>query len=135
MQANEKQRENLVEKKQLLEEEKKNIDKKAFKLGYSAEIAKEMKKDTEKEIQDIQEQIDILSGSTDIEQYLDRLPEILFDLHELSGRVLTEADYEESRNDIKQLIELVSHELTLNDKKELKVKLLDGLENLESGKM
>lgn len=32
-------------------------------------------------------------------------------------------------------MELVSHELILGNKKELKVKLFEGLENLESGKM
>ncbi len=52
-----------------------------------------MKEDTEKEIQEVQSQIDFLSESTNIEEYLDRLPEILQNLHELSSRVLCEADY------------------------------------------
>ena len=67
-----------------------------------------------------------------MEEYLDRLPEILQNLHELSSRVLSEADYGESRDDIKQLIEIVSHELTLTNKKELKVKLFECLEKLET---
>ena len=36
-----------------------------------------MKEDTENEIQAIKEQMDALSESTDMEQYLDRLPEIV----------------------------------------------------------
>lgn len=70
-----------------------------------------------------------------MEQYLERLPEIVQKLHELSSKVLSEADYEGMRNDIKQLIEIVSHELILNNKKELKVKLSEVLENLETDKI
>ena len=77
----------------------------------------------------------MLSESNNIEEYLDRLPEILLDLHELASKAQSEADYEDMRNDIKQLMELVSHELILDNKKELKVKLFEGLENLETGKM
>ena len=94
-----------------------------------------MKQDTEKEILEIENQIDILSESTNIEQYLDRLPKILSDLHELASKVQSEADYEDMRNDIKQLMEIVSHELILDNKKELKVKLFEGLEKLETEKM
>ena len=94
-----------------------------------------MKEDTEKEIREIESQIDSLSESTNMEEYLDRLPEILQNLHELSSRVLTEAEYGDMRNDIKQLIEIVSHELILSDKKELKVKLFEGIESIERGKI
>jgi len=66
-----------------------------------------------------------------MEQYLDRLPEILQKLHELSSRVLCEADYECVRDDIKKLIAIVSLELTLTNKKELKVKLSEVFENVE----
>ena len=94
-----------------------------------------MKQETENEIQDIEARIELLSESTNIEEYLFRMPEILLNLHELSSRVLSEADYEGWRDDIKQLMEIVLHELTLTNKKELKVKLSEVLENLESGKM
>ena len=133
--SREQQKKELEEKKQALEEEKKSIDKKAFKLWYTADVANEMKQETENEIREIEAQIDLLSESTDIEEYLDRLPNILLDLHELSSRVLSEADYEDLRDDIRQLMEIVSHELILTNKKELKVKLLEGLENLETVEM
>lgn len=77
----------------------------------------------------------MLSESSNIEEYLDRLPQIVLDLHELASRVQSEADYEEMRDDIRQLMELVSHELTLTNKKELRIKLLDAFENLENGKI
>ena len=91
-----------------------------------------MKQDTEKEIQKLEAQIDLLSEDTNIEEYLDRLPEILQNLHELADRVLSNEDYERYRDDIKQLMEIVLHELTLTNKKELKIKLLDSLEKLET---
>ena len=124
------QKKGLEQKKQILEEEKKSINKKAFKLGYTAEMANEMKEDTEKEIYDIQIQIDALSESTDMEQYLERLPEILKKLHELTSNVLCEADLDDMRDDVKKLIDIVAHELVLNNKKELKVELYDTLNNL-----
>jgi hypothetical protein len=129
------QRKALEQKKQTLEEEKTQIDKKAFKLWYSAELANTMKEDTENEIQAIKEQMDALSESTDMEQYLDRLPEIVRNLHELASRVLPEADYEGARDDIRQLIEIVSHELILTNKKELQIRLFDVLEELEIDEM
>jgi len=49
--------------------------------------------------------------------------------------VLSNAVYTSWRNDLKQLIELTTHELILNDKKELKVKLFDALEKLETFEM
>ena len=125
----------LLEKMEILTEEKKSIDKKAFKLGYSADIANEMKRETEEEVQAIQRQLDDLWESTNMEQYFARLPDILQNLQELASNVLSEADYGEWRWDIKQLMELVSHELILTNKKELKVKLFEGLENLETEKI
>ncbi len=124
------QKKELEQKKQILEEEKKSINKKAFKLGYSAEVANEMREDTEKEIYNIQTQIDSLAESTDMEQYLERLPEILKKLHELTSNVLCEADIDDMRDDVKKLIDIVAHELVLNNKKELKVELYDTLNNL-----
>ena len=59
------------------------------------------------------------------------MPEIVYNLHELANRVLPDADYEECREEIKKLIAIISHELTLTNKKELKVKLFDGFEKLE----
>ena len=94
-----------------------------------------MKEDTENEIQAIKEQMDALSESTDMEQYLDRLPEIVRNLHELASRALPEADYEGARDDIRQLIEIVSHERILTNKKELQIRLFDVLEELEIDEM
>lgn len=81
-------------------------------------------------ILDIESHIDFFSQSTNIDEYLDRLPEILQNLHELSSRVLSDADYVWWRDDIKQLIEIVSHELILNNKKELKIELHPTINNL-----
>ena len=65
-----------------------------------------------------------------MEQYLERLPEILKKLHELTSNVLCEADIDDMRDDVKKLIDIVAHELVLNNKKELKVELYGTLNNL-----
>lgn len=49
--------------------------------------------------------------------------------------MLPEADYEGVRDDIRQLIEIVSHERILTNKKELQIRLFDVLEELEIDEM
>ena len=49
--------------------------------------------------------------------------------------MLPEADYEGARDDIRQLIEIVSHERILTNKKELQIRLFDVLEELEIDEM
>ena len=65
-----------------------------------------------------------------MEQYLERLPEVLKKLHELASNVLCEADLDDMRDDVKKLIDIVAHELVLNNKKELKVEPYGALNNL-----
>ena len=125
----------LEEQKKELEEQKRTITKNAILWGFSREETSEVIEDTEKAIKATENQINELWESTDIEQYLDRLPEIIQNLHELAGRVLSDGDYEWWRDDIKQLMGIVLHELTLTNKKELKIKLFDALEKLETGEI
>lgn len=87
------------------------------------------------EIDELKYELNTLSESTNMEEFINRLPEIITNLHELSSRVLTDAEYEWWRDDVKKLMQIVLHELTLTNKKELKVKLFEGLENLETDKM
>ena len=49
--------------------------------------------------------------------------------------MLPEADYEDARDDIRQPIKIVSHELILTNKKELQIRLFDVLEELEIDEM
>jgi len=87
-----------------------------------------MIRDTEKEIRAIENQIEELSKSTDMEQFINRLPEVINETFELASKMLSSADIETMRDDIEQLLEICTFELTINEKKELKIKLFDGLE-------
>lgn len=118
----------LENKKQELEIEKKTILKNAIKWGFRVEDANEMIRDTEKEIRAIENQIEELSKSTDMEQFINRLPEVINETFELASKMLSSADIETMRDDIEQLLEICTFELTINEKKELKIKLFDGLE-------
>lgn len=122
----------LENKKKQLKEEKLQIDKKYAKLGYSADIANEAVKDMEKEIQLIDNQIDKLWRSTDMEQFIERLPEVLNKTFELASKVLSNEDIVTLKKDIEQLLEICTFELTINNKKELKIKLFDGLEKFDN---
>jgi hypothetical protein len=125
----------LERKKSELETKKDSIEDEAWDRGFDIEFVNRRKRQIDSDIQNIQSQIDTLVESSSVEEYLNRLPEILQNLHELSSNVLSNAVYTSWRNDLKQLIELTTHELILNDKKELKVKLFDALEKLETFEM
>jgi hypothetical protein len=46
------------------------------------------------EIDELKYELNTLSESTNMEEFINRLPEIITNLHELSSRVLTDAEYE-----------------------------------------
>jgi hypothetical protein len=80
---------------------KKTITTNAILWGFT-------KEETSKAIESIQNEIAILDTqivelweSTDMEKYLERLPGILWKLHELASKVLSQEDYEQVREDIK----------------------------------
>ena len=68
------------------------------------------------------------NNDSDLDKYLERLPIILFKTFELGSNAIKQAENLESKNDILKLIELTTFELSVNNKKELKVKLFDVLD-------
>lgn len=120
----------LQNQKQKFEEEKKTIMKNALKGGFTMELANETIQDTQREIETIEWRLEKLWESTDIEQFLERLPEVLSKTFELASKVLSSAEINTLNDDLRQLIELVTFELEINTKKELTVKLFEGLNNL-----
>lgn len=52
---------------------------------------------------------------------------IINHIHELASNMLNNEEKSEYRNDIKILIEMIVHELEINNKKELIIKLFEGL--------
>lgn len=126
----EDEREQLQAQNEKLEEGKKTILKNALKWGYPIEIANELIQDIEKEIESGKWRLEKLWESTDIEQFMERLPEVLSKTFELASKVLSSADINTLKIDLRQLIEIVTFELEISNKKELTVKLQPGLNNL-----
>lgn len=109
-----------------------NMVKLVAKGALSEEIYAEAVVDVEKDIKLIDEQINELSEGSDMEMYLRRLPKVLTETFELMGNMLHEAKNTDKRDDLFKLVELTTFELTVNNKKELKVKLFDVLDSLIS---
>jgi flagellin-specific chaperone FliS len=84
------------------------------------------------EIKTIENKIQILSQSGEIEHFIDVLPDILAKTFELSQKAIMDQDFEQSREDIMKLIEITTFELTVNTKKELRIKLFDWLEDFQN---
>ena len=115
-----------------IEQEKKKYRREAIKMGYSKEEINETTQEMDADIKRIQHQIDEFSENTEMEKYLMRLPEVLIKTFELASNVLQEKKNERIKEDILKLVELTTFELTVDNKKELKVKLFDVLDKLIS---
>lgn len=77
-----------------------------------------------------EEQIIELSGDDEYDVYLQRLPEVLAETFELARTSLNKEENKSKKEDILKLIEITTFELSINNKKELKVKLFGVLETL-----
>jgi hypothetical protein len=118
--------------KEEIEQERKNYRREALKMGYNREEIEETTKDMDDTIKLIESQIIELSDNTDMEKYLEKLPEVLLKTVELASNTINRANLEGLREDIKLLLEITTVELTVTNKKELKVKLFDVLDKLVS---
>ncbi len=87
------------------------------------------KKDTlNQEIIDIQKRIESLIHSSDIEKYIDRMPNIIRKIGELTAKPFTEKDFNKNFPEIVKLIDITCGELTLTKEKALKIGLYEVLE-------
>lgn len=66
----------------------------------------------------------------EVERYIEKLPEVLAKTFELATSSVKVGTIRGAREDILKLMEISTFELTLNTKKELKVKLFDALEGI-----
>ena len=87
----------------------------------------EMKSDSENTIKMLEEQMTEISQISDIEKYIEHLPLILQTTFELAQESLQEEEMGLRNTMLKKLLELTTFELTVNNKKELEVKLFDVL--------
>lgn len=102
-----------------------------FDIRIDREILNEAVQDKKNEINIIKGKIEDLSQETEIEWFIDALPDILVKTFELAEKAFTDQDFEQSREDIMKLIEITTFELTINTKKELRIKLFDWLASFE----
>lgn len=132
-----RERDSLIEKLQkqikTKEDSKKEVLKNALKQWFTAEIANDVINDIDAEIRDAESQINLLWQSTEMEEFIERLPKILVKIFELASRAIPVKEIEDIKWELVKLIELITFELSVTTKKELKVKLFEGLENVLNG--
>ena len=113
-----------------LEEEKDSVYMRYADMGYPITIADKKVEIIQNEMMHLESQIKELRESTNVEQFLERLPEVLWKTFELASKAISSEDIATIRDDIEQLIELVTFELQISTKKELTVKLFEGLDEM-----
>ncbi len=92
----------------------------------------ETKNETSKSIQALENQISEMNSNRDIEKYLEKIPNILFETVELACNAINKANSEGFKEDILKLLEFTTVELTIDNKKDLKVKVFQVLDRLIS---
>lgn len=122
----------LEMEKWVFEEKKKNYRRNAVLAGFTKEEIEMESKDMDLSIKIIEEKIAEFSENTDMEKYLQRLPEVLLKTFELTSNALYEKEIKGIKDDIIKLVELTTFELTINNEKELKIKLFEVLDRLIS---
>ena len=129
----------MREEKEKLELEKLRKEKElltfirnAIIKDVDAEQIDAIKKEFHNEIETLEIKIDGYTEQTWLEEYLLKLPSILYKTFELGNTALKQKEKAVIKEDILKLMELTTFELTLDTKKELTVKLFDVLKDLEN---
>ena len=91
-----------------------------------------MKKELFEQIQDIEMKLETMKENENFEEFLQRIPEVINNLHELARNTLNNAENQAFREQVKELMQFTLHELTLNNKKALKIRLFEALEHPEN---
>ena len=105
------------------------VQDKAFAMGYDKAFADRQIESKRWEIARIELSIRELENNTNLQDILDKIPVILSKIVELTDSPLWEAKTKDSREHIKIILEIITVELTIGNKKELKIKLFEGLED------
>jgi hypothetical protein len=125
--------ERLVKQKEKIELQKRDYRRNAVLAGFSKEEIDRESSDMDKAINLIESEISEFTDDTDIEAYLIRLPEVLSKTFELASNAIFKSKTQDMKDDLLKLIEITTFELTVNNKKELKIKLFEVLDRLVSG--
>lgn len=90
--------------------------------------ANEKKETLNQQIIELHKKINGLENSSDIEKYIERMPEIIRKIGELTVKPFTEKDFTKNFPEIVKLIDITCGELTLTKEKALKIGLYEVLE-------
>ncbi len=124
-------KDDIQQKIQELSPEKKETPRKYAKMGYPMEIAQEEMNEIQKQIDALEVQLQELSENANFEDFLVRLPYITEKLHELADNTLNNEENEEFRSNLQRLMQLTLHELKIDNKKSLKIRLFEGLDAMK----
>ncbi len=122
----------LKKQKQEIQDINVGATKLLIKWVITEDIYNQTIKNTEKDIQLINDKINEYSEDTEIEKYLGRLFDILRETVELGTNAIQERNIGDMKDDLMKLLEITTVELTVNNKKELKVKLFEVLDRFNS---
>lgn len=120
----------LEKEKNEKEREKANTPVKCVKLWFWAEVAQQIISELDTEILELDKDINNLSHNSSIEEFIDDIPEVLTKIFELCSKVLSNKEISTMRDEITKLVEITTFELSVSTKKELTVKLFEGLEDV-----
>jgi len=122
-------KEKEVEKRRL-EEEKKTQEIRWMREGFSKEQIDSATQSILDDIRNIELDIQRFSEKENLEVFLDRVPEVLEKIIELIDSIDSNADIDTMKGDLLLLLQITTFELPISTKKELQIKLLDGIESL-----
>jgi Resolvase, N terminal domain len=125
----ENERSHIKKEIQMSKDEIQKIPKRVFLQGFGKELSDDLVNDEKQKLEELERRLSELSESTDLEAFFEKLPEILSKIFELLDKVLSKTKLSEVRGDFFRLLEIVTFELVIDTKKELKIKLFDGIEN------
>jgi len=103
-----------------IEEKMKTLRADYRQRWYRAEEAEEDSIEYLRKIEEIDRHIENMSSEYDISELINKIPNILAKIFELYNNAFSKAEIGDMRDDIKQILEIITFELQINTKKSLK---------------
>ena len=99
-------------------------------LRYPYEYVEKVVSWIDQDIKELDKNIERLSQNSSIEEFLDKIPEVITKIFELCSKALSNQEISAIKDEVIKLVEITTFELSVSTKKELKVKLFEGLEDV-----
>ena len=120
----------LQKQKEKLQEEKKEYRKKAVLAEFTKQEIDDVTDDMDKSIALLDEKISEFSSNLPFEDFIEKLPLILLEIVELVDNALNKEQIEDKQKDLMELFEITVANFSVDNKKELKIKLFDVLDRV-----